>query len=326
MMGNRTVSVWLLLLVSLCLAALTACGPSPEEIDDRIQQHIANIPTPVPTATVVQAATPAPTPTPVVLPTPLPTATPISFPPAPTPQPTPTPVTFPTPLPTATPITFPPTPTPQPIVAFNAVYLQTWPSVFLIETSAGRGSGWLIEPDLILTNQHVVAGSSTVTVRQPEDPPFTATILAVDSLRDIALLRFDAANTQLHPRAAPLLLGEISVEDVATSLMALGYSGDGVSGVNADGTAGTAAANGGVLSRIADFGSDSLGLNLIMDAPVDPGDSGGPVLNPEGLVVGMNQGVLEQTAGGQRVVGTFYAVHVDEIRSALPSLKAGQSR
>ena len=64
----------------------------------------------------------------------------------------------------------------------------------------------------------------------------------------------------------------------------------------------------------------------MMDAPVDPGDSGGPILNSEGLVVGMTRAGLIRTAGGQRVVGTFYAVHIDEIREALPALKRGESR
>ena len=40
----------------------------------------------------------------------------------------------------------------------------------------------------------------------------------------------------------------------------------------------------------------------------------------------MVRAVVERTVGGQRVVGTFYAVHVDEIRQALPALKSGQSR
>ena len=316
----------LLLLVSLSFVALTACGPSTEEIDERIQQHIANIPTPVPTATSV------PTPTPMVLPTPLPTSTPVTLLPTATPQPTPTPITFP---PTPTPVTFPPTPTPQPTstpqptpttqptLDFNAVYGETWPSVFFIETPAGSGTGWLIEPDPIMTNEHVVAGFSSVTVRQAGDPKFTASVLAVDSLRDIALLRFNATNAQLHARTAPLLLGDVSTADAAMPLMALGYSG---AGVKDDGTVGSALANVGALSQITNLGSDSFGRNLVMDAPTDPGDSGGPVLNPEGLVVGMVRAVREQTASGQRVVGTFFAVHVDEIRDALPSLKAGQFR
>jgi S1-C subfamily serine protease len=77
----------------------------------------------------------------------------------------------------------------------------------------------------------------------------------------------------------------------------------------------------GVLSQIVDFGPNSFGLNLMMDAPIDPGDSGGPVLNADGLIVGMARAVRVQTTGGQRVVGTFYAVHADEIKTALPLLK-----
>ena len=52
-----------------------------------------------------------------------------------------------------------------------------------------------------------------------------------------------------------------------------------------DGTVGSAAANVGVLSQVINFGAASGGLNLEMDAPIDPGDSGGPVLDSDGLVV-----------------------------------------
>lgn len=206
---------------------------------------------------------------------------------------------------------------------FQAVHLRVWPTVFFIETRTGHGSGWLVGPGLILTNQHVVAGFSSVTVRQAVDPPFRASVLATDRLRDIALLRFDPATAQLHDQAAPLSLGIISAVQAAQPLMALGYSG---TDVKEDGTVGSAAANVGVLSQIIDFGSANEGLNLMMDTPIDPGDSGGPVLNPDGLVVGMTRAVLEQTASGQRVVGTFYAVHIDDIRDALPALKEGRSR
>jgi hypothetical protein len=50
------------------------------------------------------------------------------------------------------------------------------------------------------------------------------------------------------------------------------------------------------------------------------------VLNGNGEVVGMSRAVLEKTDQGQRVVGTFYAVHIDEIREALPGLMRGESR
>jgi S1-C subfamily serine protease len=205
----------------------------------------------------------------------------------------------------------------------SSVYRDAWRSAFLIDTPSRGGSGWLIEPGLVLTNEHVLGRYSSVTVRQALDPAFTATVLGRDSRRDIALLQFDPDDVRLPPNIEPLALGQISNNNVAQTLIALGYSGVEVNG---NGTVGPASANVGVLSQITDFGSGSFGRNLVMDVPVDPGDSGGPVLNDRGEVVGMVRAVQEQTNSGQRVVGTFYAVHVDEIRAALPALKRGESR
>lgn len=195
--------------------------------------------------------------------------------------------------------------------------------MFLIETRTGIGSGWLVGQNQILTNRHVVEGSTTVTVRQAENRPFSARVAGYDSQKDIALLQFDPSRATLEPSAAPLKMGQLSGEDIANSLMALGYSGGSV---REDGTVGSAAVNIGVLSQIVDFGADGLGVNLVMDAPIDPGDSGGPILNLDGLVVGMSRARAVSTGSGERIVGTFYAVHVDEIRDSLPKLKTGQSR
>jgi S1-C subfamily serine protease len=302
------------LLVPALLAL--ACGPSAEEIDQRVREILTAVPTPTP----VLLPTPLPTATPAPTATPQPTATPLILSPTPTPiilPPTPTPITLP---PVATPQ---PTATPQPINNLSGVYRATWRSAFLIDTPSRGGSGWLVEPGLILTNDHVLGRYSSVTVRQALDPPFTATVLGRDSRWDIALLRFDPEEVRLPPNAQPLSLGQISNNHIAHALIALGYSSVEVFGNR---TAGPAGANVGVLSQITDFGSGSFGRNLVMDVPVDPEDSGGPVLNDRGEVVGMVRAVQEQTNSGQRVVGTFYAVHVDEIRAALPALKRGESR
>jgi S1-C subfamily serine protease len=287
---------------------MAACGPSSAEIDRRIDQRVSEAltaaPTPVPMPTVMPTVSPAPTATPQPTPTPFSfpsTPTPIIFPPPPTPQ---------------------PTATPQPIVAFNAVEKQAQSSVFLIETRRSIGTGWLIEPGLILTNEHVIKGYPNVTVRQPRYPDFIASVMAFDAQHDIALLKFD---NSLASGAKPLPLGQISGDDIAEPLLALGYSSHEVNG---DGSVAGATANVGVLSQVIDLGSRRRGriLNLVMDAPVDPGDSGGPVLNGRGEVVGMSRAVQETTDQGQRVVGTFFAVHIDEIRLALPALKRGESR
>ena len=185
------------------------------------------------------------------------------------------------------------------------------------------GTGWLLEPGLILTNQHVVEGSTIVSVRQYQQSLFTARVRAVDEPRDIALLSFDVSQTFLDPMANPLPTGDAYLSDIASSMMAMGYSGELTP--HEDGTIGPATANIGVLSGIVNFVFFDVD-NLVIDAAIDPGDSGGPVLNLAGKVVGMTRAAQMYTGSGQRVVGTFYAVAWEEIRDALPNLKRGISR
>ena len=254
--------------------------------------------------------TPLPTPTPVTFPTPLPTATPVTFP---TPLPTPTPITFPTPLPTATPITLPPTPTPQAppssgVEDFSAVYQEVVGSVVYVETPDSLGSGWVMRDGLIATNEHVISGEDQVTVRHAFLPPFRATVVFSDPVVDVAFLSFSATTS-----IGPLPTRIVSSENLGEPLLVLGYSRVGV---QENGSVGGAAVKRGVLSQIVNFGSDG-GRRLRIDAAVDPGDSGGPVFDAEGRVVGMSKGVVETTETGQRIVGIFYAVHLEEIEALL---------
>jgi len=202
----------------------------------------------------------------------------------------------------------------------SAVYQRVWSSVFYVEPEDGQhGTGWLLEPGVIVTASHVVSGSVEVTVRQAAAPAFSATVAGMDERRDVALLRYDVAATQMGIGAAPLALGDADIHDIARELLALGYSGSGVKG---DGQVGSPKANAGILSQITNFGAQSYGRNLEMDAPIDPGDSGGPVLNTSGMVVGMVRAAARRTPGGVRVVGTFYAVHADEIRAAVEGIRS----
>ena len=63
-----------------------------------------------------------------------------------------------------------------------------------------------------------------------------------------------------------------------------------------------------------------------MDVPVDIGDSGGPVFNSQGEVVGMVRALGLESPRGPRAIGSAFAVHIDEIRDALEALKNGKSR
>ena len=193
----------------------------------------------------------------------------------------------------------------------------------MVSVGSGHGTGWLLEPGIILTNEHVIRGHSRVSIYQNSGYPFEAEVISSDSQRDIAVLRFDESSTSLPQDSNPLTLGDISARDIAQPMMALGYSGEYP--VKND-TIDKPSANVGVLSLIIDFGPQSGGFTLVMDVPVDPGDSGGPVVNANGEVVGMTRGVVEKSSAGQRVVGTFYALHIDEVKKSLPALKSGLSR
>ncbi len=211
-----------------------------------------------------------------------------------------------------------------PPAELNSLYRQVWPSVFYIDPTDGHhGTGWLLEPGVVVTAAHVVDGRERVIVRQATLPTFTAVVVGMDVRRDVALLRYDAGQAQLAPSAMPLALGDAAVDDIASDLLALGYSG---SGVKREGTVGLPKANAGILSQITNFGPDSYGRNLEMDAAVDPGDSGGPVLNTAGEVVGMVRAAARQSERGGRIIGTFYAVHADEIRAAAAEITAGAGR
>ena len=201
----------------------------------------------------------------------------------------------------------------------NRLYRETRASVFYIDPTDGQhGTGWLLEPGRIVTVAHVVSGREQVIVRQATAPTFVATVAGLDERRDLAILRYDTGNAELELDAKPLPLGDAGINDIAKTLLALGYSS---SGVKREGTVGSPKANAGILSQITNFGPDSYGRNLEMDAAIDPGDSGGPVLNANGEVIGMIRAAARRSQSGETVVGTFYAVHADEIRAALEEMR-----
>ena len=206
----------------------------------------------------------------------------------------------------------------------NRLYRETRASVFYIDPTDGQhGTGWLLERGLIVTAAHVVAGREQVIVRQATAPTFVADVVGLDERRDVALLSYDVDDSALEPNARPLPLGDAGIDDIASTLLALGYSS---SGVKREGTVGSPKANAGILSQITNFGPDSYGRNLEMDAAIDPGDSGGPVLNAQGEVIGMIRAAARRSETGGTVVGTFYAVHADEIRAALGEFRSRESR
>ncbi|MBM3958559.1 MAG: trypsin-like peptidase domain-containing protein [SAR202 cluster bacterium] len=196
--------------------------------------------------------------------------------PEPTPQPTPSPMAFPTPLPT-------PTPAPD----LSAIYERYARSVFFQETPTGHGTGWLLEAGMIVTAAHVVGDNKKVTVRSSFRDAFQGAVLARDSLRDIALITFDPSTIAL-PDSVPVLLSLSAANTrIGEGILAMGFT---THGVRENGWVGLPSAKVGIKSQLVQFGESSNGLNIQLDAPLDPGDSGGPVLNGAGRLIGVGPG------------------------------------
>ena len=194
------------------------------------------------------------------------------------------------------------------------MYREVVDSVVYIETPDGMGTGWVIGEGIIVTNEHVVGDEDAVTVRHAFLPPFRAEVAFTDAVIDVAFVTYNTEARALEP----LPTRGVTNDNIGETLFVLGYSRYGV---QEDRTVGGAAVKRGVLSAIVSFG-DQGGRQLRIDAAVDPGDSGGPVIDTLGRVVGMSKGVVETDESGRRIVGIFYAVHMEEIETLLAAHEA----
>ncbi|MCH8236288.1 MAG: trypsin-like peptidase domain-containing protein, partial [Chloroflexi bacterium] len=208
--------------------------------------------------------------------------------------------------------------TPQPSALLGDIYQRSRGAVFFVVVPGKTGTAFLFEPGLLLTNEHVITGNSTVALWGAEGGSISGTVVASDAPRDLALIRVNPGAIT----ATPLVLADsIDNTAIADPVLAIGYSNTVANG----GGIGPAGANVGVLTRVVTVDAE-LGEGIEMDAPVDPGDSGGPVLDRNGMVIGISRAVVVATSSGQRVVGTFLAIAIDEVHRALPDLRAGISR
>lgn len=163
--------------------------------------------------------------------------------------------------------------------SFAGVSAAAQPSVLRIEGRAcegiGTGSGYAVTDDLIVTNAHVVAGMRYPFVETSEGKRYTATIAHFDPNLDIAVLRVPTL------QAAPLSFASADPA-VGAEAVVLGYPGGGA----------FTSAPARVLEHFTAISGDIYGQNEIrrsvfaLHADVQPGNSGGPVLNRAGQVVG----------------------------------------
>ncbi|MBA5686357.1 DegQ family serine endoprotease [Rugamonas apoptosis] len=156
----------------------------------------------------------------------------------------------------------------------------------------GVGSGFIISPDgVILTNAHVVRDASEVSVKLTDRREFRAKVLGSDPKTDVAVLKIDAKNLPVVPlaKANDLRVGEW--------VLAIGSP----YGLESTVTAGVVSAKGRSLP-------DGNVPFIQTDVAVNPGNSGGPLFNTRGEVVGINSQIYSQTGGYQ---GLSFAIPID---------------
>ncbi|MFZ1181083.1 MAG: DegQ family serine endoprotease [Herbaspirillum sp.] len=169
------------------------------------------------------------------------------------------------------------------------------------EVPRGVGSGFIISADgYIMTNAHVVEGASDVYVTLTDKREFKAKIIGSDTRTDVALLKVDGGNL---PR---LVIGDSDRIRVGEWVLAIG---------SPFGLENTVTA--GIISAKKRDTGDYLPL-IQTDVAVNPGNSGGPLLNLKGEVIGINSQIYSRSGG---FMGISFAVPIDEALRVAGQLK-----
>jgi len=169
------------------------------------------------------------------------------------------------------------------------------------EAERGVGSGFIFDSNgLILTNAHVVEGATTIYVTLTDKREFKAKLLGMDKRTDIAVVRIDAHDLPKLP------LGDSSKVRVGEWVLAIGSP----FGLENTVTAGI------VSAKSRDTG-DYLPF-IQTDVAVNPGNSGGPLLNTAGQVIGINSQIFSRSGG---YMGISFAIPIDEAMRVADQLR-----
>ena len=194
---------------------------------------------------------------------------------------------------------------------FNQLFGQGGGGGERIMPQRASGSGVIISDDgYIVTNNHVVAGADKVTVTLSNYKSYTAKVIAADPSYDLAVVKIDAKNLPF------LLYGNSADTKIGQWVLALGYP------LNLQAT---------VTAGIISAKARSLGLNhdktggtnmavesfLQTDAAVNPGNSGGALINTNGQLIGINSAIASETG---YYSGYSYAIPVDIVKKVVNDL------
>ncbi|MBP8253137.1 MAG: trypsin-like peptidase domain-containing protein [Herpetosiphon sp.] len=244
-------------------------------------------------------------------------------------------VVLPTAAPRATPLPFDPNTTRamSDEQARIELYKRVGPAVVSIDTSnqaAGaeidpttleqaQGSGFLVDTDgHIVTNRHVIEGAKSLYVTFSDGKQVRATLVGANEDNDIAVIKVDANEVA---SITPLVFGDSSQVQVGQDTIAIGNP----FGLQNTMTLGIVSATNGrsLPGRVANNGARFQISRIIQtDAAVNPGNSGGPLLNSSGEVIGVNTAIRVTDPNAPEFAGVAYAVPANKVRVVAESLIA----
>ncbi len=199
------------------------------------------------------------------------------------------------------------------------IYNQNAAAVVRIEAYSGNaatgsavgssGSGFVISADgYVVTNCHVISGMSQVNVNMAGRDELPAQVVGVDADLDVALLKVEGENLPY------VQLGSSDVMEVGEQVVAIGYP---LGSSSASLTVGYVSAKDQVFT-----GGGSTSTMLQTDAAINSGNSGGPLFNGAGQVIGITTAKLSgYSASGVSIEGMGLAVPMDEVVDILSDLK-----
>ena len=185
----------------------------------------------------------------------------------------------------------------RPEMPVEEVVAAVSPAVVRLEARGIQGTGFfLADSGLIATNAHVVSGQSSLTVIPTTGTPFSAAVVHVEPALDVALLEPGAAATRLLTLSDDIRVGQ--------SVIAIGNPSGGMPN----------SVTRGIVSGV---GSREGAVWIQTDAAVNPGNSGGPLLNTRGEVIGINMKKLFLSGDGRPLQGISFALAASELRNVL---------
>ena len=178
--------------------------------------------------------------------------------------------------------------------------------VVQVTTDSGGASGFIITSDgLVVTNEHVVSGENHVGVWLTNGRRYDADVLETDATSDLALVRIDGGGG-----FQAIAVGDPNAVRMGDEVLALGFPLADTIGTNLTVTRGI----------VSSTRTENGVLLLQTDASLNPGNSGGPLVNANGEVIGVNTSRVEETDAGRPVTNIGFSVSISELERRLPTL------